>query len=232
MISRRTFVIRTGSALGSLHLTTYLSSAWAASPISALLPRDTFLSRTERVFVDAAVARLIPADDLGPSGPDAGVSEFIDTQLAGPFGRAERWYMTGPWQNGTPEQGYQLKETPAELYRSVIPRIDNQCRSRFKGRVFKELSGNEQDSVLKEIEDGKFDVENGKAFFEVLLRNTREGFFADPMYSGNRDFTGWKLIGFPGARYNYSPYIERHGQRFPHPPVGILGRKLASGRKL
>ena len=32
----------------------------------------------------------------------------------------------------------------------------------------------------------------------MLLQNTVEGFLADPMYGGNRDFVGWKLIGFPG----------------------------------
>ena len=26
-----------------------------------------------------------------------------------------------------------------------------------------------------------------------------EGFFADPMYGGNRDKVGWKMIGFPGV---------------------------------
>ncbi len=33
--------------------------------------------------------------------------------------------------------------------------------------------------------------------------NTIEGFFADPIYGGNRDMVGWKLVGFPGARYDY-----------------------------
>ena len=31
----------------------------------------------------------------------------------------------------------------------------------------------------------------------MLWQNTNEGFFADPMYGGNRDFAGWKLIGLP-----------------------------------
>lgn len=232
MLSRRTFGVQASLALGSLYLTTHISSVWASSPVAQLLKREKFLTAIERAFVEAAVERLIPSDDLGPGGRGAGVAEFIDAQLAGPFGRAERWYMTGPWQDGTPQQGYQLKETPAEVYRSAIRQISEQCHSRFNGHAFSELSASEQDGVLKEVEAGDFGVDNSKTFFDILLRNSREGFFSDPMYGGNRDFVGWKLIGFPGARYNYSSYIEKHGQRFPYPPVGILGRKLPSGGKL
>jgi gluconate 2-dehydrogenase gamma chain len=32
------------------------------------------------------------------------------------------------------------------------------------------------------------------------------------------------LIGFPGARYDHSPYVKKHGERYPLPPVGITGR--------
>jgi gluconate 2-dehydrogenase gamma chain len=30
----------------------------------------------------------------------------------------------------------------------------------------------------------------------------KEGFFADPIYGGNRDMVAWRMIGYPGARYN------------------------------
>ena len=35
---------------------------------------------------------------------------------------------------------------------------------------------------------------------------------------------GWKMIGFPGVRYNYLDWIDRHNERFPLPPVGMSGR--------
>ena len=56
------------------------------------------------------------------------------------------------------------------------------------------------------------------------LQNTMEGFFADPIYGGNRDMAGWKLIGFPGARYDYRDHVGKHNQPYPLPPVSILGR--------
>jgi len=65
---------------------------------------------------------------------------------------------------------------------------------------------------------------SGQAFFDFLLQNTIEGFFWDPIYGGNRDMVGWKLIGFPGARYDYRPYVKKHNQRLDLAPVSIAGR--------
>ena len=65
---------------------------------------------------------------------------------------------------------------------------------------------------------------DAKAFFKQLLLNTQEGFFADPMYGGNKDMAAWKMIGFPGARYDYRDFVAKHNQLFPLPPVSIQGR--------
>jgi gluconate 2-dehydrogenase gamma chain len=35
---------------------------------------------------------------------------------------------------------------------------------------------------------------------------------------------GWRMIGYPGARYNYLDWVHRHNERFPLPPVSIAGR--------
>ena len=32
----------------------------------------------------------------------------------------------------------------------------------------------------------------------LLAMHTRQGFYADPIYGGNKDRVGWKVIGFPG----------------------------------
>jgi gluconate 2-dehydrogenase gamma chain len=57
----------------------------------------------------------------------------------------------------------------------------------------------------------------------MLWNNTVEGFLSDPMYGGNRNFAGWKLVGFPGPRYNYVSEIEQYGKPYTLPTVGILG---------
>jgi gluconate 2-dehydrogenase gamma chain len=185
-----------------------------------------FLTPPEKEFIDAAISRLIPNDDLGPGAKEAGVTTFIDSQLAGPYGKAAHWYMQGPWKKGEKTQGYQSRLTPAELYRAAIKAIDAYCKDTFSGKTFAQLSAEQQDKVLQGLESGdvKLNGADAKAFFTMFLQNTVEGFFCDPIHGGNRDMVGWKLIGFPGARYDYRPYVKMHGKKLDLPPVGIKGR--------
>lgn len=185
-----------------------------------------YFTATEAAFVEAAVARLIPADELGPGAKEAGAAYFIDRQLMGAFGNAASWYMQGPWSDGEETQGYQSRMTPAQLYRAAIKAIDQHCRDNFNGKSFSALDPDQQDKVLTGLEKGdiKLDAVKSKSFFEVFLQNTIEGFFSDPLYGGNRDMVGWKLIGFPGARYDYRPYVKQHNTKLSLAPVGIMGR--------
>jgi gluconate 2-dehydrogenase gamma chain len=185
----------------------------------------SYFTPVEFTFVEAAVARLIPNDELGPGAREAGVATFIDRQLSGPYGRAETWYMQGPWKQGTDQQGYQLKLTPAQLYRTAIADIGDWCSKNGK-RPFAENDTNAQDEMLHDLEKGNITLARAPAkdFFTMLLQNTVEGFLADPMYGGNRNFVGWKLIGFPGPRYNYVAEIDQYGKHYAMPTIGLLGR--------
>jgi gluconate 2-dehydrogenase gamma chain len=189
-------------------------------------PKYSFFTAPEAQFVEAAAARMIPADDLGPGAVEAGVPEFIDRQLAGPFGQGVRWYMQGPWAKGEPTQGYQSRLTPAEMYRVAIRAIDQATARAHDGKAFHALDADRQDGFLHDLEQGKapLDGADGKAFFAMFLQNVLEGFWSDPIYGGNKDMVGWKLIGFPGAHYDYAPYVTQHGVKYPLPPVGLKGR--------
>jgi len=202
------------------------ASVPAAANAKAASQPDAFLTAAEAEFVAAAVARLIPADDLGPGALEAGAVVFIDRQLAGEYGRASRWYMQGPWAKGEKTQGYQSRYTPAGLYRAAIREIDQAVAKEKRATTFAKLAAADQDRWLKDLEDGKPELPtaDAKAFFKMLLQNTQEGFWSDPIYGGNRDMVGWKLIGFPGARYDHSDFVGRHGERYPLPPVGLKGR--------
>ena len=199
----------------------------ADSPLPAPVTDDryTFFTPSEVAFVDAAVGRLIPADELGPGAVEARVTFFIDQQMAGPFGRAESWYMQGPFREGEKEQGYQLRLTPAQLYRAAIGAIDEHCKSTLR-KTFAELAPADRDKVLHGLEGGDIhlDAAPAKEFFAMLWQNTQEGYFADPIYGGNRDFAGWQLVGFPGPRYNYIAEIEQYGKVYDVPTVGLAGR--------
>jgi gluconate 2-dehydrogenase gamma chain len=185
-----------------------------------------YFTADEAAFVEAAVDRLIPSDQRGPGGKDAGCAVYIDRQLAGPYGRAEGLYMRPPFMPGAATQGYQAPEAPAARYRAALKAIADHVRTAFAGKAFGDLVSADQDKLLAGLETGSIalgDV-NAAEFFALLLQNTQEGFFADPIYGGNRDMAGWRLIGFPGARYDYRDWVERHNEPYPLPPVGIMGR--------
>jgi gluconate 2-dehydrogenase gamma chain len=186
-----------------------------------------FFAPAEAAFIEAAVGRLIPNDEVGPGGLEAGVPFFLDRQLAGRFGRGDHYYLGGPWPKGTPEQGYQSRFSPAQLYRAAIAAIDKYVGANFNGGVFSKLAAEDQDKVLKGLESGEIKLDAGvdsKSFFEMLLQNTKEGYFSDPIYGGNKDMGAWKMIGFPGAHYNYKEWVPRHGERVTYPTVGLKGR--------
>jgi gluconate 2-dehydrogenase gamma chain len=182
-----------------------------------------FFTAAESAAVAALADRLIPADELSIGGKDAGVAVYIDRQLAGKFGNDTGLYMKPPFADGLPGQGPQSPLTPAQRYRQSLAALDSYCRSAYLGKVFADIPAAEQDKIISMMEAGTLALNglNSKAFFLLLWQNTKEGFLADPIYGGNRDMAGWKMLGFPGARYDYRDWIDKHNQPYPLPPVGI-----------
>ena len=199
------------------------------APAGPTQPAETahahvFLSPPEAAFIEAAVDRLIPADDLSPSGTDCGVATFIDRQLAGAWGSGDRLYMQGPWRKGTPTQGYQLPMTPAQFVRAGIAEANAHCRKTYQ-REFDRLSREQQIALLQELERGAVPLGTlpSGQFFGLLLDLTMQGFFADPIYGGNRDKVAWKMIGFPGVIAIYSEHIKTYRNKpYDVEPMSII----------
>ena len=204
------------------------SSAAQATAPAAELPQPTgytFLKPTEALFVEAVVTHMIPADELTADGVALGLATFVDRALAGSWGKGDRLYMQGPWKTGTPNQGYQLPMTPAELYRAGIAQTNAWCETTH-GKTFDRLAAAEKESVLQDLSRGTLKLPGGlpaRPFFEVVYQTVMEGMFADPIYGGNRDKAAWKMIGFPGVMANNVQNIAAYndGRRFPNEPVSI-----------
>jgi gluconate 2-dehydrogenase gamma chain len=198
----------------------------AAKPPPKSLEREpqayTFLTPPEQAFIEAATERIIPKDERSPGARDAGVAYYIDGQLAGAWGHGAGQYRQGPWEAGTPEQGFQLNLTPQELYRIGIAETNAYCKETY-GKTLDALSASHQDEVLHGLEGGTVSLAQlpAKTFFEMLFNNTVEGFFADPLYGGNHDKIGWKAVGFPGVAAAYVGVIEKYGVPYKATPVGI-----------
>jgi gluconate 2-dehydrogenase gamma chain len=212
----------------------------------------------QAAIIEAAAARLIPSDDLGPGAIEAGVVYFIDRQLyqqrIGYLGYRGQRYGLGPFQAGEVTQGDQSALPLAERFRIGILGMEGLAQERF-GRGFVRLSPEEQDDILRDMDEGEIEVfgrvslttppstfEGGdqgiaqspgqtaitaKAFFELLLAYTIAGFFVDPVHGGNRDLVGWKMIGFPGAQIGYGDWILRYGEPFEGPYLSLADHQTA-----
>ena len=230
-VTRRTFLQSSGGAA----LVPVAAGVDAATPTRSAkntASRPTavayqFFRADESPFIEAAVERLIPPDEIGPSALEAGVPGYIDKQLAGAWGAGERLYRSGPWQPGAPTQGYQLPFTPAELFRTALRGVRSDLQ-RAGRAAFEKLPGAEQDAYLTLLQTTPRDLGGvpGNVFFESLLGMTIEGYFSDPVYGGNLDMAAWKMIGFPGAYGAYYDLVDKHGQRFESEPrsLGENGR--------
>jgi gluconate 2-dehydrogenase gamma chain len=163
-----------------------------------------FFSELEALTVASAAARIFPSDDSGPGATEAGVTIYIDRQLAGPYGQDRFRYTQGPFEKAPAELGYQGKATPREIYREGL--------NDLKG--FNKLQTVDQDKLLEQMESS--------LFFKLLRQHTIEGMFSDPIHGGNADMVGWQLVGFPGPRMsNYDEIDKYFGEAFRPKPVSL-----------
>jgi gluconate 2-dehydrogenase gamma chain len=171
-----------------------------------------FFTEEEALAIAAAAAQIFPADESGPGANEAGVVIYIDRQLAGPYGRDRYRYIQAPYETGVPEQGYQGKATPAEIYREGMQQIWG----------LHQLSNEEQHAAITRIEK--------TPFFQMLKTHTIEGMFCDPMHGGNAGLIGWQLIGFPGPRMSYAAEVDQYyGREFRPKPMSlqqVVGRPV------
>jgi gluconate 2-dehydrogenase gamma chain len=195
----------------------------AAGAATQTRPAYAFLNADEAAFIEAAVDTLIPSDDVGPGALELGVAVFIDRQLASGYGRGDRLYLQGPFIEGTPEQGYQMRMTPSELVQAGIADVNAHVQAKFQ-TTFDLLSPQDRAAVLTELETRKValpTVPTG-TFFELLYDLTMLGYFADPIHGGNKGKASWKMIGFPGIGAMYADKIaEYRNKRYVADPVSI-----------
>jgi len=133
------------------------------------------LSADELKTLIAAVDRLIPSDDLGPGASEVGVHVYIDRGLACP------------------------NAATLPLFQGGLAALDAAAGT----GGFTGLTADKQDDILGQYESGDL-ADAPEGFFPLLLEQTRQGMFADPIYGGNKDFAGWDLIGFPGIKLAWS----------------------------
>jgi len=164
-ITRRRFIeVATAAAAGSMVCCTNRKSPWR------------FFTLEEGQTAEAVCERLVPADQ-DPGAAEAGVVNFLDLQLMGPYKRFRASYRQG------------------------LKGVD-QTSARMFGNRFTELTPERQDEVLKVLERGGATGDawreiSSNDFFALILSHTMQGYYGDPRHGGNRGRVSWKMLGLP-----------------------------------
>jgi gluconate 2-dehydrogenase gamma chain len=168
-----------------------------------------FLNGDEAAFVEAWADTLIPADEYTASGTSLGVATFIDRQLASGWGRGDKMYLQGPFIEGTPEQGYQLPLPPSDLIRAGIADVNAYVRKTYGGNTFDTASEADRIAIVTALEKHQVELETVPTapFYSMLFTLTMDGFFADPIYGGNKGKASWKMLGYPGVGEMYADKV-------------------------
>jgi gluconate 2-dehydrogenase gamma chain len=216
-VARRKFLA--GAALGTgvvagARLLPEAAAQTQAPPAAAKAPapayvhsngegHGAFLNDADAETVAAFTERLMPGAPGKPGARDAGVLNYIDLALAGAYADLQDFYRRG------------------------VAQLDTYCRKTY-GEPFVRLDAARQDTVIIALEEGKageFSWPTAQAFFNTVRTHTMEGMFADPIYGGNKDFAGWRLVGFPGGQPLFTPEDLESAQAFTREPiVGLQGR--------
>jgi gluconate 2-dehydrogenase gamma chain len=165
-----------------------------------------FFNHDDASTIAAFTERLMPAGPDKPGANEAGVLNYIDLALAGAYADLQDFYRRG------------------------LAQLEAYCRKAHNG-PFQRLSAAQQDEVIAALEAGKatgFTWPSAQEFFNMVRTHTMEGMFADPLYGGNKDFAGWRLVGFPGAQAMFTPIDLQSKQAFTRAPMVGL-QSVASG---
>jgi gluconate 2-dehydrogenase gamma chain len=198
------------TALGAGALPRSAQAQTAAQATAPVAPEPLLtLTADEAAFFSAVYDTIIPADNLSPCGTDCGCVIYIDRQLAGAWGNGAKLYRNGPFLPAKPEHGYQLPLSPREYFAAGI-KAANAWSVKTYGKTFDRISPADRAAALTAMETGQaqFDGLEAKPFFEALLQSAMEGFFADPMYGGNRGKVSWRMLGYPGLPATWGSKAE------------------------
>ena len=153
-----------------------------------------FFSIDEARALAGMVDQIIPPDqDAGAVW--AGVVNYIDRQLCGPY------------------------EALQPVYRQGLGAVDQTSQSTY-GKVFADLESNQQVELLRRLEDGKatgaaWKQLSSAEFFRYVVDHTMQGFYGDPRHGGNREGVSWKMLNLP-----YPPIRGRVRSDLPKPRSG------------
>jgi gluconate 2-dehydrogenase gamma chain len=209
--SRRAFLKGAAAGAGAGAVAAFTPASAQTHPMTDALPEGerhgAFFNSGQAAMIAAFAERLLPGAPGKPGAAEAGVLNYIDLALSGAYADQQDFYRRG------------------------LAQLDAYAREAH-GAPFVSLDPDKQDAVIAALEAGTatgFQWPAARAFFDTLRTHTMEGMFADPVYGGNKDFAGWRLVGFPGAQPAFTGADLRSRGAFSRAP--ILGLQTQSSQK-
>lgn len=168
-----------------------------------------FLNAGQRRILQAACARLVPADDE-PDAAEAGAADYIDGLLGAFLVDPPRIWAGGPFSGrfggeasfasfhpltAMDELAWRTriegsKGIPERERLGPVAGLQEQYTQGLAdlGEDFPTIPADQQDDRLR----------SAGQFLNLLYEHVCEGLYAAPEYGGNRNLTGWRSIGYLG----------------------------------
>jgi len=171
------------NSLARLNRRAFLQAAAAAAAAAGVNVGCTRTRTPWRFFsIDEARALAAMADQIIPPDQDpgaswAGVVNYIDRQLCGPYRDLQSRYRLG------------------------LAGVDQTSRG-LNGKLFADLDSQQQIDVMQQLEAGKapsaiWKQMSSSEFFSMVVDHTMQGFYGDPRHGGNREGVSWKMLDLP-----------------------------------
>lgn len=123
--------------------------------------------------LDAIAGVILPADE-DPGARETGAMIFVDREMQRP-----------------------AFQSAARRLKVAVKAIDFLAKEKM-GKQFVDLGASEQEAIVRSIFEGEADrgLFKGRAFLVLMVSLVLEGHLSEPSYGGNRDGSGWGLVGF------------------------------------
>lgn len=131
----------------------------------------------EPTTLEAVLLRLLPRESGMPGAAEAGVSRYVEAELAKP-----------------------AFAVPARALQHSMKAFDQAAVARG-AKSFATLAAAAQDEVIAAFASGTLEAKHptSGAVFQILLSLALEGYFGSPRHGGNTDGVAWTAIGFDQA---------------------------------
>lgn len=131
----------------------------------------------EAEIATALFETIFPADETGAGATGIGVLDYVDRALGEAYA------------------------DHAKTYRAGLAALDRVAQATI-GTSFVDGTPRQRRALVRGMQRGNlkhFDRPDQREFFSLVRTHVQEGLFADPLYGGNRDKAGWRLLGHPGV---------------------------------